>query len=297
MKKIILLTMVILLVLGAILFFVKTRLDPPFSIMPDRQYQEKAQSYIDNINPKAPMEELNKQFFQAAFTICYLADSLLIESDASDKLKEDLCEKYVPAFAGKCFEYFRKSSVWDSTEIKNMREQIGTVKLIVNSKGERVVNNGTTLNDRLDSVFFVTKRNEEALKLLKIKKYQNMGHSENVMDKVRAFQQHDYLKYNTSLCDSLNEVGRRLNDSHYQSLEKRVDQLRNPNTTDEAEYEKIYQQLLDDIEEYSTNARSVYGYYHDVGKLRREAEENHEDGLEEINDDGGLFGSGFHFDW
>ena len=66
MKKTIILTTVILLVIGAILFFVKTRLDPPFSIMPDRQYQEKAQGYIDNIKTNASIEELNKQFFQAA---------------------------------------------------------------------------------------------------------------------------------------------------------------------------------------------------------------------------------------
>lgn len=292
MKKTILLTTVILLVLGAILFFVKTRLDPPFGIMPERQYQEKAQSYIDDINPRASMEILNKQFFRAAHAICYMSDSLLIDSDASDKLKENLCEKYVPAFADKCFEYFRKRSVWDSTEIKKFREQIGNVKLIVNSKGNRVVNNGTLLNDRLDSVFFVTKRNEEALNLLKVRKFQSMEQSEKVMDKVRAYQNHDYLKYNTSLCDSLTEVAKRLNDSHYQSLKNRIDALSNPSTDDEEVLKGIYEKILEDIEEYSTNARDVYGYYHDVNFLRSKAEENYEEGLDEINDDGGgwLFG-------
>ncbi len=293
MKKTIILTTVILLVIGAILFFVKTRLDPPFSIMPDRQYQEKAQGYIDNIKTNASIEELNKQFFQAAHAICYMADSLLIESDVADKLKEDLCEKYVPAYTNKCFEYFRKSSEWDSIVIKNMREQIGTVKLITNSKGQRVVNNGTTLNDQLDSVFFVTKRNDEALKYIKIKNFQSMKHSEEVMDKVRAYQNHDYLKYNTSLCDSLSQVAKRLNDSHYQWLQNRVDKLKNPDTTDEETFKNIYQQLLTDIDEYSTNARTVYGYYHDASYLRNKADENYQEGLEEINDEGG----GWFFDW
>ena len=292
MKKTILLTTVILLVLGAILFFVKTRLDPPFSIMPDRQYQEKAQALIDNLKTNVSMEELNKQFFQAAHAICYMADSLLIEGDAADKLKEDLCEKYVPAYSDKCFDYFKKHTVWDSTEIKNIREQIGVVKLITDSKGKRVVNNGTTLNDQLDSVFYVTKRNDEALKMLKNKTFQNMEHSEKVMEQVNTYKKHDYLKYNTSLCDSLSNVGRKLNDSHYQSLKNRVINLQHPNT-DEETFENIYQQLLADIEEYRTKARDVYGFYHDVGELKYEAERNHENGLEEINDDG----SGWFFGW
>ncbi|MBR5084258.1 MAG: hypothetical protein IKX33_06620 [Prevotella sp.] len=293
MKKIILLTTVILLVLGAILFFVKTRLDPPFSIMPERQYEEKAQSYIDDINPRASMEALNKQFFQAAHAICYMSDSLLIDSEASDKLKENLCEKYVPAFADKCFEYFRRSSVWDSTEIKNFREQIGVVKLIVNSKGNRVVNNGTLLNDRLDSVFFVTKRNEEAMKLMKTRYFQSMEHSETVMDKVRSYQNHDYLRYNTSLCDSLSKVGKRLEDAHYNYLLDRVKQLKSPTTDDEKVFEEIYQKLLTDIDEYSMNASRVYGYHHDASYLRSKADDNYEDGLDEIRDDG----SGWLFGW
>lgn len=285
MKKTILLTTVILLVLGAILFFVKTRLDPPFSIMPDRQYQEKAQAYIDDFKTNVSIEELNNQFFQAAHAICYMADSLLIESDPADQLKEDLCKKYVPAYSDKCFEYFKKHSVWDSTEIKNMREQINTVKKITDSKGQRVVNNGTILNDRLDSVFNVTRRNYEALKYIQMKNYKSMKHSEEVMEQVKAYKNHDYLKYNTSLCDSLSNVGRRLNDSHHQSLQKRVDNLLHPGTDEEA-YEKTYQQLLADIEEYSEKARAVYGYSYDVYRLKNEAESNHSEGLEELHDDG-----------
>ena len=271
--------------MGAILFFVKTRLDPPFSIMPDRQYQEKAQAYIDDFKTNVSIEELNNQFFQAAHAICYMADSLLIESDPADQLKEDLCKKYVPAYSDKCFEYFKKHSVWDSTEIKNMREQINTVKKITDSKGQRVVNNGTILNDRLDSVFNVTRRNYEALKYIQMKNYKSMKHSEEVMEQVKAYKNHDYLKYNTSLCDSLSNVGRRLNDSHHQSLQKRVDNLLHPGTDEEA-YEKTYQQLLADIEEYSEKARSVYGYSYDVYRLKNEAESNHSEGLEELHDDG-----------
>ena len=76
------------------------------------------------------------------------------------------------------------------------------------------------------------------------------------------------------------------------SGKNRVINLQHPNT-DEETFENIYQQLLADIEEYRTKARDVYGFYHDVGELKYEAERNHENGLEEINDDG----SGWFFGW
>ena len=292
MKKVILLSTVILLVLGALLYFVKTRLDPPMNIVSDRQYQEMAQACIDEINPKASMEDLNMRFFKAGHMVVYMADSLLLSSEDADNLKEGLCKKYIPAFTDKCFEYFRKSSVWDSTVINTIRQQVGVVKLIHLSSGKRVVDNGSRLNDAIDSVFFVTKRNEEALRLLKNRTFHSMEQSEQTMAKVKIYQNHDYLQYNTSLCDSLDMVARRLEKSHYDALDRRVTSLRYPDDIEEDEFGEIYQKLMDDIQEYEENASRVYGYVREVRDLKEAANDNYHIGKNVIQ----TRNSGWHFD-
>ena len=263
MKKVLILSTVILLVLGALLYFVKTRLDPPFSIMPERQYEEKAQSYIDEINPKASMKELNTQFYKAGHIINYMGDSLLLEGDVSDKLKENLCEQYVPAYTNKCLEYFKSHTTWDSTEINNIRKQVGNVKLLLDSRGNRVVDNGSALNDKLDGVFNVTQRNAEDLGIIKKYKFQDMASSEKIMERVRTYQNDDYLKYNTSLCDSLGTVGKKLEKAHFKSLKERVLELYNYEKYSRDTFEKKYNKIITDIDDYRKKAQSVYGTSHD----------------------------------
>ena len=263
MKKVLILSTVILLVLGALLYFVKTRLDPPFSIMPERQYEEKAQSYIDEINPKASMKELNTQFYKAAHIINYMGDSLLLEGDVSDKLKENLCEQYVPAYTNKCLEYFKSHTTWDSTEINNIRKQVGNVKLLLDSRGNRVVDNGSALNDKLDGVFNVTQRNAEALGIIKKYKFQDMASCEKIMERVRTYQNDDYLKYNTSLCDSLGTVGKKLEKAHFKSLKERVHELYYCEDYSRDTFEKKYNKIMTDIDDYRKKAQNVYGTSHD----------------------------------
>lgn len=278
MKKVLILSTVILLVLGALLYFVKTRLDPPFSIMPERQYEEKAQSYIDEINPKAPINELNTQFYKAAHIINYMGDSLLLEGNVSDKLKEDLCEKYVPAYTNKCLEYFKSHTTWDSTEINNIRKQVGNVKLLLDSRGNRVVDNGSALNDKLDGVFNVTQRNAEALGIIKKYKFQDMASSEKIMERVRTYQNDDYLKYNTSLCDSLGTIGKKLEKAHFRSLKERVLELYNYENYSRDSFEKKYNKIISDIDDYRKKAQNVYGTSHDqydINELKEYADKYH----------------------
>lgn len=269
MKKALILSTVILLVLGALLYFVKTRLDPPFSIMPERQYEEKAQSYIDEINPKSTIKELNAQFYKAAHIINYMGDSLLLESDVTDNLKEKLCEQYVPAYTNKCLEYFKGNSIWDSTEINNIRKQVGSVKQLLNSKGNRVVDNGSALNDKLDGVFNVTQRNSEALGLIKRNRFQDMASSEKTMERVKVLQNDDYLKYNTSLCDSLGTIGGKLEKAHFKSLIERVLELRDYEYFSKEGFEKKFNKVIGDIEDYRKKSQAVYGTSHDQDEISR----------------------------
>ena len=279
MKKIILLSSVIVLVLGGLLYFVKTRLDPPVGIMPERQFLAEAQACVDNINPRASEETLCQQYFKAAHLIEFMAKNDMLKGNDADDLKRKLADKYVKAWSQKCFEKF-KLPRWDDDYIKEVQKRVAFTKKLSFSDGSRVIDKGSDNNDLLDSIFAVTKSYENAWKFTENCVFSNMASSRKTMAKANAYKNHYFLRFNVELCDSLKAMGQKLDNAHYKRLEQRVENLYYLGERTEEEYNKTYDNVISDINVYADSAQIVYGYFHNTNNLKSKAESNKKHALD-----------------
>ncbi len=268
--KTVFLIAVAIMTVGAVAYYAKTRLDPPTALSLGSQYVPEVEREIDWINPSTNEITLNRQFFKVHHLIGFLTDNQRLRPEESDRLKELLAQKYVPGFVHQCLLTFRHTS-WSASDMKAIQNRVALIKKMVRSDGSRVVGRGTALNNKLDSMFSVTQRYEEARQLAYNPRFVSLDNSKRKISRANAYRHHDLLKYNVSLCDSLLRLPLKLERAHYERLQSRVEMLQYYRSRSEEDYDSLYQKVQVEIRQYADSANAVYGTSRRVDDLKSDA--------------------------
>ena len=279
--KVILLLLAVVAVVGSLLFFAKSKLDPPRAFSHEGEQASRVRQLISGVRQGLDADTLDQRWFAANHLIGFLDDNQLLRPGESDTLKMMLMEQYVPAFVRKCELKFGWS-IWEDSDLKRMRQRIGLLRRQQNSKGKPVVGLVTSLGGQLDRIEGVLDRYDRACLLAEGSGYKSLADSRQRIREARQYQADPYLRKNTRLMHELDSVAVRLQRSHYSYLERSVASLANCGTNWEA-FQDRYDGVGREISLFADSSRAGYGRYHGVADLRSDMRRYYRQADKEFN--------------
>lgn len=279
--KVILLLLAVVAVAGSLLFFAKSRLDPPRVVAHDGEQANQVRRLIKEVKQGLDSDTLSQRWFAAHHLIGFLNDNQLLRTGESDTLQTQLMERYVPAFVRKCELKFGWS-VWEDDDLKQMRKRINLLQHIEDSEGRSVVERQPSLNGQLDRVVNVLDKYKEACELVDRQSFKSLADSRKSIREARQYQADTYLSKNSHLMNELDSVPTRLQKAHYRYLERCVAALGNPGTDWEA-FQERYDGVGREVSLFADSARAVYGHYMSVSDLRSDMRHHYHAADKELN--------------
>ena len=264
--KVFLLSLAIAAVAGSLLFFAKSRLDPPRGVSHDGEQAALVRRMIDNVHQGLDSDTLDQRWFAAHHLIGFLDDNQLLRPGESDTLQMMLMEKYVPAFVRKCELKFGWS-VWDDSDLRKMRQRIQLLRGIENNERKTIVDLRPSVSGQLDRVADVLNKYRQACDLAERRDFKSIADSKDRIREARRYQTDSYLSKNTHLMHELDSVPTRLQKAHYHYLEHCVAALANPGTSWEA-FQERYDGAGREVSLFADSARAVYGHHMAASDLR-----------------------------
>ena len=277
--KIFLLAAAIGLMTVLLVSFAKTRLDPPRTVKIDNPHEDYARTLVKAIGPTVGSDALNRRFFRARHLIGFLDDNHLLSAEQSDVLKEQMMERYTPAYSDWCMRCF-KAPTWYAEELKQMKRDIALMRKVTKADGTSIADSDRDMSQRLDDIIQIVARHDSAQKLVRIcreMEFDNFDWMSSRIEKGKRFQKDAFLRNNVKLRQQLDSVPVWLEMAHFKKLEFWVHHMKDCMYMDEEEYDEQHQRVADRLDDYEDRAYSVYGRTHSVSALRRILKEYHEE--------------------
>lgn len=257
LSKILVLLFAALLAVGAVLYFVKTMLDPPAPVIAENGYvtlideavneysESRQSSYEESYRPV--LDRIERFHTEGRLT-----------GKEYDRTRCELAAIYAPRLAQDCYRRLMMS--WDDNDMDEMENRI--YRLL----NQRLYAGGGAVADRdsesassLHEIADVLKLSREARNMCAAPSYISLADSRLKMAKIRSFLNNDYLKHNTSLVNGVRDYGSKLGEQHYRALTGLVDALAACMVMSDDEFSQQYSEAVAAINEYDTNASAVYG--------------------------------------
>ena len=253
--KIILLVVAILLAVGGVMAYYKTRVSPPRILEFKNQYVNSDKKDITMV--KSAKTDFALDSIYVAIT--HELDLQLADSFISNKEKDELLElfatQYVPTFVSVCNSKF-------STRISELQGLITTEnKIVVNGEA----------NTSLNHVHNVIVAYYEAKKAASVGGYEGIQAAKQKIATAKKYALMSPINNCTDLVSRLNSVSSRLEQAHYSYLAGQVERLRPYYNYSQTEYDNLSLSILEKLDEYIKNAKSTYGRESDISSLKSRA--------------------------
>lgn len=272
--KIILLLGAVFLVAGSMLYFVKTRLDPPTPMEDVNLHERKAWAFVESLEGLTNRTTLDNRFFAARQLVGFLGDNALIEPGVADQLKVGMVERFVQAYESHCFARFANSE-WEERDIKEVAVQMNAVKGLKTSDGKAAVEKASAnIGKKFDKMEKVVCMYDSAVVLARGGKYTGWANTKKRMERARRWAGNPYLAHNKNIVERLDSFILRLERSHYEHLKDIVGELGNYASKDKEEFDSLYDMTERELTRYADSAAVVYGFRSEnVTPLRVEAQQ------------------------
>ena len=272
--KFILLLAAVFMVAGSLLFFAKTRMEPPTPLEDENLHEKKARACVESMSEANNMKTLNKRFYAARQLLGFLGDNKLISTEVADQLMVEMVEKYVPAFADHSLRRLGETQ-WDDKVLKEISSLMAAVKgLKTSDKKQAMEKASRNTGEQLGNVEYVVGVCDSALVLAKGGKYTGWQNAKKRMARADRFARHPILRNNHHLMERLDSFKMRVEESHYDSLVNAARQLDNYADYSKERFDNIYNNFNQELAHYADSAAVVYGRKsHDVSTLKRNAME------------------------
>lgn len=223
--KIAILIAVLFLAVGGVLFYMKTRVEPPKKISTANQYSPAIDSISKAVLTTARLDEATPVREDALDMISRLYSEEFISADTADRHIADYENHYAGLIVGHANGIFNQS-VWKSEELNGLRSMVNSqldVKLTdkataaINDASRKDLQNVLTTINNYNSAWATAKNtgfggiNDARQKIAKANEYRNMSPLSNC----------------TALVNALKEVPRKIAASHKATVNKKLNALRN----------------------------------------------------------------------
>ena len=267
LTKIVIIIVFLFAAIGGVMFYAKTRVEPPVATKQANQYVKDLQQIRKDLLTVGSMAQKDSVFELALDRTLTFWKEDRIESSKMDLEMDELLNAYIPFFVKDSYNKFSQS-VWHESDHERMLKVIAELGKVTHADNKPALN-----KSQKDSLSYirddVIMKYREAKALCQKTTFKSVREAEKWINQARQYANDTWLKNCTSLVKALNNIKPALAQSHYNFVRKEIDKLSLYREQSEEFYmDKLLPRVRDFINEYDNNATKLYGSKRDVNDLR-----------------------------
>lgn len=266
--KIVMLVAAIVLAVGGVMVYYKTKVSPPRKIAFDNPHFLSDQNDLPKVFLAESAYELDTIYVKLTHGLDFQLANSFLSPQERDGLLVSFVHRYVSAYVDYCNAQF-ENSVWNERDLKAMQKRISELQALRLTDGCAVAQGGT--KDSLSEVSRVITNYYGAKKVASSTRFRSLKSAKETIRLAKKYASMDPIRNCKDLVKRLNEVPSRIGRSHYSYLEKRVESLKNYLDYSYDDYQDLVTSISEEIKKYEGCAKSLYGEVFDVAMLRAQA--------------------------
>lgn len=269
--KIVILAVAILVAVGLVMFYIKTKVSPPARLEFSNHYVNHVNKDIENIKFANTSWGFDSIYIKITHELDFFFSNSLLSSQERDELVSNFVKEYVPTYKLFCDSKF-SDSVWNEKELMGMKTRVNEIKALKTTDGKIVIQGYDEIS--LDRISKVIRDYYDAKNIASSTKYNSINDAKEKIRKAENYANEQPINNCVELVKKLKDLPSKINSSHFEFLEKEVQKLSDdyPSWEDYREFER---KVLNEIEKYEVNAKSVYGTNYKTDSIRTSAGINH----------------------
>lgn len=266
--KILLLVVAVLLAVGGVMVYQKTKVAPPMAMTFKNQYVSAAMCEIEQLDSAKTQKELDYAYASILNRLKIQQENSFLDEKEIDELMKKFASQYVSTYVAYCGEAFLKS-VWPEEELQGMMQRIKELRSLRTADGQSVLADDS--NEKLNSTESVIRNYYAANSAAAVGGYNGVQSAKQKIGTAKKYASMSPINNCTELVNRLNSVASRLERAHYAYLAGQVEKLRNYQNYSEDQYEGLCDKVEKEFKDYKKNASSTYGRMSNVSALEERA--------------------------
>lgn len=263
--KIGILLVALILAVGGIMIYAKTKVNPPTTPKQIDVYSSDLAQCKISLQNASKKESVDSVFFTIIDRIRIYSQEGKIRDAVTNKELDDAVGIYMPMYLRRCFEKFEQS-VWYDSDHARMLVEIADLRKIKHSDNTNVIDNST--QDSLNIIIQTINRYKQARRISKSTRFTGVSNAQSVISQARLLANDKYLSNCTDLKNALNSVRSEIAQSHYRYISAQVEKLSQYRYFGQSYYDNTLVPQVDAaVTEYDNKAVALYGKKQNVEPL------------------------------
>ncbi len=263
--KIGILLVALILAVGGIMIYAKTKVNPPMTPKQIDVYSSDLAQCKTSLKNASDKESVDSAFLTTIDRIKIYSQEDKIRDAEADKELDNVISIYMPMYLRRCFEKFEQS-VWYDSDHARMLKEIADLRKIKHSDNTDVINNSTM--DSLNVIVQTIDRYKQARRISRSTSFTSVSNAQSVISQARQFANDKYLSNCTDLKNALNSVRNEIAQSHYIYISAQVEKLSQYRYFSQSYYDNTLVPQVDAaVTEYDNKAAALYGKKQSVEPL------------------------------
>ncbi len=263
--KIVILLVALILAVGGIMVYAKTKVNPPTAPEQINVYSSDLAQCKTSLKNASNEESIDSVFLTTIDRIKIYCQEDKIRKVEADKELDMTVGIYMPMYLKRCFDKFEQS-IWYESDHAQMLSEIARLQMIKHSDNTDVIWGST--KDSLNIIEQTIDRYKQARQISNSTSFRGIANAQSVISRARQFADDQYLSNCTDLKNALNSVRSRIAQSHYRYISAEVEKLSQYQYYSQSYYDNILVPQVDAIvTEYDNTAAALYGTKQSVEPL------------------------------
>lgn len=263
--KIGILLVALILAVGGIMIYAKTKVNPPMTPKQIDVYRSDLAQCKTSLKKVSDKESVDSAFLTTIDRIKIYGQENKIRNAEADKELDDAVDIYMPMYLRRCFEKFEQP-VWHDSDHTRMLLEIADLKRIKHSDNTDVIKNSTY--DSLNVIVQIISKYKQARRISRSTNFTGISNAQSVISRARQFANDKYLSNCTDLKNALNSVQSKIAQSHYRYISAQVEKLSQYRDYTQSYYDNTLVPQVDAaVTEYDNKAAALYGKKQSVEPL------------------------------
>lgn len=267
--KILVLFLAVVLAVGGIMIYAKTKVDPPDALKQVDQFAIDLIKCNEAIVRGKETKEIDNSYISALERIKVYQQEKKIQSSVADKSLDNLAVTYSPLFLKRCFTAFQNVS-WSDDDHAYMLLRIRGLKNLKYNDGTPVLLKSTS--DSLDLVSNIISDYKRARIISRSNRFTGISDARSTIYQATQYVNDKYLSNCQDLVTALNSVKGNIAESHYNYIKSQVEDLSQYRYLSKIFYDNtLIPHVSEVLDVYDREAVSLYGSKRDYDLIYKRA--------------------------
>lgn len=264
--KITILIIAIILAIGGVMIYAKTKVEPPMATTSIDQYSKNIDDEIMLFSSLNSQNKEDLHYHTLMNKIEIYEEEFKLTKEAGDKMIDKVLKSYTPLFIEHAYSAFSKSK-WYDEDHNRMLTTINTLKSVKHYNNSSTALSNENMQE-LKKIQNIISDYQKARAVSRQTTFKGIKAAQNTINQAQKFANHQYLSNCIDLVNALNNVKSSLASSHYKYIDSQVELLAQYRNISQYSYiNELVPKVRAAIEEYENKAYSLYGSKRNVDEL------------------------------